>query len=66
MGRKIEMASLGFWIFMSMVLYVDYKIFIRSGDAIFFKDKSQIEKDLREIQRIEVRQKLEKLKKEEE
>lgn len=33
-----------------------------ANDSIFFKDKSEIEKDLREIQRLEIKQKLEALK----
>ena len=53
------LALVGFYIFLSTILYIDYQLFLRSGDAIFFKDKSQIEKDLREIQKIEVKNKLE-------
>lgn len=44
----------GFYIFLSVLLYIDYQLFLRSGDSIFFKDKSTIEKDLRRIQRLEI------------
>lgn len=46
---------------LEQAVYVDYQLFVRSGDAIFFKDKSEIEKDLREIQRLEIQQKLKEL-----
>lgn len=52
------LALIGFYIFLSTILYIDYQLFLRSNDAIFFKDKSQIEKDLREIQKIEIQNKL--------
>lgn len=55
-------AILGFYMFLSVVFYIDYQLFLRSGDAIFFKDKSDIEKNLREIQKIEIENKLKKLK----
>lgn len=56
------LSILGLYIFLSTVLYVDYKIFIRSGDSFFLGDKSEIEKDLREIQKLEIKQKLKELK----
>lgn len=55
-------ATIGFYIFMTMFLYIDYKIFVRSGDSIFLKDKSEIEKDLREIQKLEIKARLKELK----
>ena len=57
------LSILGLYIFLSTVLYVDYKIFLRSGDSFFLGDKSEIEKDLREIQKLEIKQKLKELKK---
>ena len=51
----------GFFIFLSVIIFVDYKMYLRSGDSIFFKDKIQIEKDLREIQKLEIKQKLDSL-----
>lgn len=54
--------TIGFYIFMAMFLYIDYKIFVRSGDSIFLKDKSEIEKDLREIQKLEIKARLKELK----
>lgn len=59
---EIDLWSFGFFIFLSVVLYIDYQLFLRSGDAVFFEDKSQLEKDLREIQKIEVKNKLKILK----
>lgn len=52
----------GFFIFLSVILFLDYQMYLRADDSIFFKDKSQIEKDLREIQRLEINKKLEDLK----
>lgn len=51
----------GFFVFLSVILYVDYRMYLRSGDSIFFEDKIQIEKDLREIQKLEIKQKLDSL-----
>jgi hypothetical protein len=39
----------------------DYHSYLRSGKSIFFADKTQIEKDLREIQKLEIKNKLEEL-----
>lgn len=58
------MEGLGFAIFISTILYIDYKLFIRSGDSFFMGDKSQFEKELRELQKLEVIEKIEKIKKE--
>jgi len=57
------MDYIGIGIFMSMVFYLDYKIYLRGGKSFIFKDKTQLDKDLREIQKLEVAQKLRKLKK---
>lgn len=56
------MGYLAFCILLSVVMYLDYKTYIRGNDSIFFKDQTQLEKDLREIQRIEVSKKLQELK----
>ena len=52
---------LGFWIFMSMVIFLSYHDFQNGGKSFFFKDLTEIEKDKREIQKLEVKQRLEKL-----
>lgn len=39
-----------------------FRVSLRSGDSKFFEDQSQIEKDLREIQKIELKQKLNEMK----
>ena len=52
----------GFWIFMSVMLYLSHYDYINGGESFFFKDKTQIEKDKREIQKIETQLKLKKLK----
>ena len=58
------LSLIGFYIFLSTILYIDYQLFLRSNDSIFFKDKSQIEKDLREIQKIELQIKIKEIKEE--
>ena len=50
----------------SVVLLIDYHIWLAGGDAMFFGDKTPTEKDLREIQKLEIKQKLAKLKQQEE
>ena len=57
------MNYLGFAIIVTALLYFDYKMYIRGNANLFFKDKTQLEKDLREIQKLEVKIKLENLKK---
>ncbi len=52
----------GFGIFISMIFYLDYKVYLRGGKSFIFKDKTQLDKDLREIQKLEAKQKLNKLK----
>ncbi len=44
------------------LLGIDYHSYLRSGRSSFFADKSQIEKDLREIQKLEIKNKLKELK----
>lgn len=51
----------GFAILISVILYIDYKQYIRSNNGLFFTDKSKLEKDLRKIQESEVKQKLKTL-----
>ena len=53
---------LGWVIIISVVMIIDYQIWLRGGDSMFFRDKTQIEKDLREIQKLEIEAKLKKLK----
>lgn len=50
-------------IFLSVLLFLDYKSWERSGEGIFFKDKTQLEKDLRSIQKIKAQMELSELKK---
>lgn len=56
------MSYLGFAIILSTIIYLDYKVYLRGNDSIFFKDKTQLEKDLREIQELEAKKKLKELK----
>ena len=56
------MAYLGFMLFLSTIMYLDYKWYLRgSSSTWFFKDKTDLEKDLREIQILETKLKLKKL-----
>lgn len=56
------MEWLGFWIFISTIMYIDYKWYIRGSEKTwFFKDETDIEKDLREIQKLEIKQRLKEL-----
>ena len=55
------MAYLGFYILLSVVMILDYKMYLRGNDCIFFKDKTDLEKDLREIQKLETKKKLKEL-----
>jgi hypothetical protein len=57
-----EMTDLGFAILLSMFMCLDYHCYIRGNDSIFFKDKTKLEKDLREIQKMEIEMKLKDLK----
>ena len=58
------MNYIGFFIFLSMIMYCDYKMYLRGNDSLFFKDKTDLEKDLREIQKLEVEERLKELRKE--
>jgi len=49
-------------IIIASFLFVDYATWIRGGESKFFEDKTQIEKDLREIQKLEIAKKLKELK----
>lgn len=43
-------------------MYIDYQWYIRgSENTWFFKDETDIEKDLREIQKLEIKQRLKEL-----
>ena len=53
-----------FAIIISMIIYVDYKCYVRGADAILFKDKTELEKDLRELQHLEVKRKIRDLERE--
>lgn len=43
------------------ILLVDYHMWVRGSKSLVFTDKTQIEKDLREIQKLEMKQKLKDL-----
>jgi hypothetical protein len=43
---------------------IDYHTWLRSGNSLFFQDRTQIEKDLRELQKLEIAKKIKELKKE--
>lgn len=60
------MESLGIFIFFSMIIYVDYKLYVRSGNALFFKDKTDLEKKQREYQKLKLNKKISQLKKDNE
>jgi len=59
------MGYLGFCILLSTIIFIDYKMYIRGENAMFFKDKSEIEINLRKIQKIEIETKLNNLLKKE-
>lgn len=42
----------------------DYYTWLRCGNSLFFQDRTQIEKDLRELQKLEIAKKIKELKKE--
>lgn len=60
------MENLGIFIFVSTILYIDYKLYIRSGNALFFKDKSSLEKKQREYQELKLNKKISQFKKDNE
>jgi uncharacterized membrane protein len=49
-------------IIIAVLLMIDYHSYLRSGSSICFKDKTELEKDLREIQKLEAKIKLNELK----
>lgn len=55
------MESLGIFIFLTMVLYIDYKLYLKSNDALFFKDKSDLEKLQRQYQKLKLDKKIAQL-----
>lgn len=52
---------LAYSLFLISLMGIDYHIYLRGGESIFFVDKTQTEKDLREIQKIEIKNKLKQL-----
>lgn len=52
---------LAYSLFLISVMAIDYHIYLRGGESIFFVDKTQAEKDLRKIQEIEIKNKLKNL-----
>jgi hypothetical protein len=56
------MEVMAFTIFICTIMYLDHKWYIRGSEkTLFFKDETDIEKDLREIQRLEIKQRLKEL-----
>lgn len=56
------MEYLGFCILLSTIIYVDYHVYVRgNANSLFFKDKNDLEKDLREIQKLEIKLRLREL-----
>jgi len=52
---------LAYSLFLISLMGIDYHIYLRGGESIFFTDNTQTEKDLREIQKIEIKNKLKQL-----
>ena len=48
------MGSIAFALVIVAVFVIDYLCWVRGGHGIFFKDKTQLEKDLRKLQHLEV------------
>lgn len=44
-----------------VVFCLDYASWVRGGHGIFFKDKTQLEKDLRKLQHLEVLKKIKEI-----
>jgi hypothetical protein len=59
----ISHGNIGFALLISTLCFLDYQVWIRGGNSYFFEDKTEIEKDLRKIQKLEIKKKLEELKK---
>ena len=52
---------LAYSLFLISLMGIDYHIYLRGGKSLFFVDNTQTEKDLREIQKIEIKNKLKQL-----
>lgn len=55
-------ANIALAIVIVAVLSIDYHIYLRGGKAVFFADENEMEKDLREIQKLETKKRLKFLK----
>ena len=58
---EIFKGNLAVAIFCAAIIWVDYQTWVRGGKSILFTDKTQIEKDLRKIQKLEITKKLKNL-----
>ena len=58
-GKGISL--LGFYIFLSVVVYIDYQEYLRGAKSIFFADKTDAEIKMREIQKREIDKKYEEV-----
>lgn len=61
MSTGLGLAILGFYIFLSVVVYLDYQEYLRGGKSIFFADKTEAEIKMREIQKKEIDKKHDEL-----
>ena len=52
---------LGVSIFLSVLMYLDHKEYLRGGKSIFFADKTDTEIKMREIQKKEIDKKYEEV-----
>lgn len=47
---------------LSTLCFLDYQVWVNGGNSVLFEDKTQIEKDLRKIQKLEIAKKLKQIK----
>jgi hypothetical protein len=59
---EIFKGNLGLSIVIAAIILIDYQMWVRGGSGILFTDRTQIEKDLREIQKLEIAKKLKQMK----
>lgn len=55
------METIGFNMFICLIIYIDYKMYIRGNSCFLFKDKTELEKDLRKLQELETKLKIKQL-----
>ena len=53
--REAKMETIGIAIFLAVIIVVDYLVWTRGdSNSLFFKDKTDLEKDIRKLQHLEV------------